>query len=115
MYKAFNAPNSSDLTKSVQRSTPLQTFKLSSASFYDNQSLTLAYYVSKVNKSLGFLTSHYTINPVSHKDSNPSFNKIYSLMPDVVSNSFKSDVRFQIKEVSNQVGLYTLTSSLQEN
>ena len=36
-------------------------------------------------------------------------------MPDVISNSFPSKVRFQIKETNNHTGLYTLSSSLQES
>jgi hypothetical protein len=114
MYKAFNVSTVSDLKKSTKQPLLTQTFKLTPVYLYDNQSLVLAY-VSKINKSLGFLTSHYNIVPTKHFGSNPSLNKIYSLMPDVVTNSIASNVRFQIKEVNSQVSLYTLTSLLQGN
>lgn len=115
MHKAFNVTKSSDLTRSIKKSVNPQTLKLSPIFYYDTQSLTLVYYVSKVNKSLGFLNNHYNITSVNYITSNPLLNKMYSLMPDVVSSSFSSKVRFQIKEVNNHTRLYTLTSSLQEN
>jgi len=115
MHKAFNVTESSDLTRSIKKSVNPQTLKLSPIFYYDTQSLTLVYYVSKVNKSLGFLNNHYNITSVNHVTSNPLLNKMYSLMPDVVSSSFSSKVRFQIKEINNHTGLYILTSSLQEN
>lgn len=115
MHKAFNVTESSDLTRSIKKSVNPQTLKLSPIFYYDTQSLILVHYVSKVNKSLGFLNNHYNITSVNHVTSNPLLNKMYSLMPDVVSSSFSSKVRFQIKEINNHTGLYTLTSSLQEN
>ena len=109
MHKAFNVSSSSNFTKSIKPSPLPQTFKLSPIPFYDNHSLTLAHYISKVNKSLGFLNNHYNVIPTNYIKSNPLLNKMYSLMPDAVSNSFVSNVRFQIKEVNNQLNSYILT------
>ena len=115
MHRAFNVTKSSDLRWSIKKPLNHQTLKLSPIFYYDTQSLTLVYYVSKVNKSLGFLNNHYNITSVNHTTSNPFLNKMYSLMPDVISNSFPSKVRFQIKETNNHTGSYTLSSSLQES
>lgn len=113
MYKAFNTPNTVELPKAVRGTVAPQVLKFTSAPFYDNESLTLVYHLSKVNKSLVFLNSHYNIVSHFHNMYNPLLNKIYSLMPDVVNTSTVSNVRFQIKEVNNHTLLYTLTSSLQ--
>jgi hypothetical protein len=115
MYKAFNITPSKDIKMSTPQNFPLQTLKLSSNSFYDNESITLVYHLGRVNKSLIYLNSHYNILPNLYTHYNPIFHKMYSLMPDVVNTSTYSNVRFQIKEVSNHTLLYTLNSSITEN
>jgi hypothetical protein len=85
MYKAFNNASSNQNEKIISNSFSLQTLKLSPSSFYDNESLILVYYLSRVNKSLVYLNSHYNVIPNLHLQNNPLFNKMYSLMPDVVS------------------------------
>ena len=115
MHKAFNVGNSTDILTPVKTSLPAKTLTLSPILFFDTQSLTLVHHISKVNQSLGFLNNHYTITPTNHTSHKPLLNRMYSLMPDVVSNVTSSNVRFQVKEVNNQTILYTLTSSVQEN
>ena len=115
MHKAFNVVNSTDILTPVKTSLPAKTLTLSPILFFDTQSLTLVHHISKVNQSLGFLNNHYTITPTNHTSHKPLLNRMYSLMPDVVSNVTSSNVRFQVKEVNNQTILYTLTSSVQEN
>ena len=115
MYKAFNMTSSTNPKMNLHRNFPLQTLKLSPNSFYDNESITLVYHLSRVNKSLVYLNNHYTVLPNLCVQYNPIFNKMYSLMPDVITTSSYSNVRFQIKEISNHTLLYTLNNSLTEN
>ena len=113
MYKAFNASNTTELPKTTHNSFSPEALKFTSTPFYDNESLTLVYHLSKVNKSLVFLNSHYNIVSNLYSSYNPLLNKVYSLMPDVVDTPTTSNVRFQIKEVNNHAFLYTLTNSIQ--
>jgi hypothetical protein len=115
MYKAFNMTSSPNPKINSHRNFPLQALKLSPNSFYDNESITLVYHLSRVNKSLVYLNNHYTVLPNLYVQYNPIFNKMYSLMPDVITTSSYSNVRFQIKEISNHTLLYTLNNSLTEN
>jgi hypothetical protein len=115
MYKAFNMTSSPNPKINSHRNFPLQALKLSPNSFYDNESITLVYHLSRVNKSLVYLNNHYTVLPNLCVQYNPIFNKMYSLMPDVITTSSYSNVRFQIKEISNHTLLYTLNNSLTEN
>lgn len=115
MYNAFNITSPTNSKINSHQNLPLQTLKLTPNSFYDSESITLVYHLSRVNKSLVYLNNHYTILSNLRIQYNPMFNKMYSLMPDVVSTSSYSNVRFQIKEVSNHTLLYTLNNSLTEN
>ena len=113
MYKAFNVHSVQSLPKPSITLPSQNSLKLTSTPFYNNESLTLVYHLSKVNKSLVFLNSHYNVVSSFYSSYNPLLNKMYSLMPDVVTTQTPSNVRFQIKEVNNHALLYTLTNSLQ--
>lgn len=112
MYKAFNSTAALKSPSVTSPSFSLQTLKLSPSSFYDNESLTLVYHLSRVNKSLVYLNSHYNIIPNLSLQYNPLLSKMYSLMPDIVNEPTYSNVRFQIKEISNHTLLYTLNNSI---
>lgn len=113
--KVFNVLNSSDLVRSVSDSTLPQTFKLTLVPLYNNHSLNLTYYVSKVNKSLRFLNKDYSVLPVNCIQFNLSLNKIHNLIPNTINNSIILNVRLQIKGVDTQPNLRTLTLSGNQN
>lgn len=115
MYKAFNTSSVVSPTHVVSSTTNYKPFKLSPSSFYDSESLTLVHRLSKVNRSLGLLNGRDDFVSNLSKNHNPLLNKMYSLMPDVVSTLSSSKVRFQIQEVNSSALAYTLNTSTDVN
>lgn len=109
LYKAFNTSSTFSSENQLPANILPKNLKLTPTSFYDNESLSLVYYLSRVNKSLSLLNNQVVLPRSFNKDRNPALNKMYTLLPDLVSSTSDSNVRFQVKEISNNVSLYALS------
>jgi hypothetical protein len=110
LYKAFNDTHIT-ITKKTSLPTNLKKLKLTPYAFYDNESLSLVYYLSRVNKSLSYLKQQNFMQQ-KYKSYNMSLmGNIHDLLLESTVLQESNNVRFNFKELNSYIYNYELENN----